>query len=117
MTVEAFINREGEDWNAEEEEDYREFLKEEEKAGKAEARANDPIAVECTYVCFVSRSNGRGRKARIVPRQVELIGYGGRFYSVSDGKGPFDEIATEVLGEGVDPKEAEKIFLERVRRL
>jgi len=36
MTVEAFINREGEDWNAEEEEDYREFLKEEEKAGKAE---------------------------------------------------------------------------------
>ena len=87
MTVEAFINREGEDWNAEEEEDYREFLKEEEKAGKA------------------------------VPRQVEIIGYGGRFYSVSDGKGPFDEIATEVLGEGVDPKEAEKIFLERVRRL
>ena len=94
MTVEAFINREGEDWNAEEEEDYREFLKEEEKAGKAEARANDPI-----------------------PRQVEIIGYGGRFYSVSDGKGPFDVIATEVLGEGVDPKEAEKIFLERVRRL
>jgi len=117
MTIEAFIiDRGREDWSAEEEESYREFLRTEEEAVREEVKANDLVAVACTYVCFVSCSNGRGRKPR-PPRQVEIIGYNGKFYSVRDGKGPFDEIATEVLGDAVDPKEVEKIFLERVRRL
>lgn len=75
----------------------------------------DPVVQVCDYVAFLSESKGQGRRRR-VPREVELIGYGGRFSEIKNGGGRVDEIATEVLGDSVPPEDAERVFLERLRR-
>lgn len=45
---------------------------------------SNPIVQECKYVSFVSKSNGRGRKKRSRPREVELLTYGGRTYVLKE---------------------------------
>ncbi len=94
------------------------WWQEEYEATREEVLAEDPVARECTYVTFVSRSNGRGRSRRR-PRSVELIGYGGRHYSIrKDGPhSPLDVIADEVLGESVPSNERYDKFLQRVRKV
>ena len=89
----------------------------------------DLVARKCLYVSFVSRSKGysRGRgyprRKRPQPRrqrgglEIELLGYGGKFYQIIDGRGPFDDIATEVLEGSVPKEEAEAEFLRRLRKL
>lgn len=65
---------------------------------KAELARSDPVAIECKYARFLSRSKGRGRKRRdsVI---VELVGYGGSHRTVKDDwcRG-LDEIAQEVPG-------------------
>ena len=45
-----------------------------------EVSFNHPVANECRYVSFVSKSNGRGRKKRRRPREIELLTYGNKTY-------------------------------------
>lgn len=83
-----------------------------------EIRATDPVARNCGYRRFVSRSNGRRRKERRA-RIVELLRCGKQFTALrgDDVVGGIDEKATEILGESVDPEIATQIFLKKVREL
>lgn len=45
-----------------------------------DAEFEHPVANMCEYISFVSYSNGRGRKKRKRPREVELLTYGNRTY-------------------------------------
>lgn len=56
----------------------------------------DEILARCGYVGFLSRSAGRGRPGRPA-RQVELIYYAGRAYTVGSRRTPLDRIASEVV--------------------
>ena len=77
----------------------------------------DPVAKDCILVEFISRSKGRNRK-RSHWKEIRLLGYGGRFHDISrNGRGPTDEIATEVLGNTVAPDEAEREFFKRLGKL
>lgn len=104
-----------------------EYYKEIEREVIKESLESDPVAILCDYARFLSGSKGRSRgrnrsKSRKPIRRsetklVELIGYQRRFHLYIDGKGPVDEIATEVLGCSVRPEDAERVFLEKIRRL
>ena len=48
-----------------------------------ECRNDDPVRAKITRTFFVSRSNGRNRPPR-KERDVELLGYNGRFWQVTD---------------------------------
>ena len=61
-------------------------------------REENPVIQHMHGTRYVSRSNGRGRKPR-KPRLVELANWHGTRWT---GKVPWDELATEFLGDHND---------------
>lgn len=78
----------------------------------ARAQAEDPVRCHMHGTRYLSRSNGRGRKPR-KPRLVELANW-------TDGrwtwKVPWDELATEFLGEHAEGQQLKDRFIEQLNR-
>lgn len=83
-----------------------------------EVRVMDPVARNCDYRRFISKSNGRGRKERRA-RIIELLWYGKKCIALKGDNvvGGIDGKATEIFGESVDPEMATQTLLKMVRGL
>lgn len=83
-----------------------------------EVLSEDPVARECTYICFESYSKGKGKRKRRFPSRVELIGRGGQFVQIRDGytQATLDDWAQELLPDVLAENQYEE-FLKRVRKL
>ena len=84
-----------------------------------EADQDCPVRRSITLVSFLSFSRGRKRKRRKHPREVTLIRYGKRAWSLVDTpRNGLDIVAREVLGNLLAPGEDEyKEFLKRIEKL
>jgi hypothetical protein len=80
-----------------------------------ELRLQDPVRQRFRYVCFVSKSKGRGRKRRNWV-EVELVSESNGKRWTSFDKVPWDCKATEVFP-NQDPREVERMLMDQVRRL
>ncbi len=66
--------------------------------------SGNPLAGKIKKVSFVSTSNGKGRKKRKKYREVELVGYAGRFHTLKDHPtGRLDRLAEEVISQDSVP--------------
>jgi hypothetical protein len=89
-----------------------------EKDAASAVEQEDPVSSQCRRIYFISRSNGRGRRQRPNPREVELIEYGRRVHSTTAKKGPrIDTIAAELLGDTVPGGDQLDEFFRRFRKL
>ncbi len=82
-----------------------------------ETRTHHPLE-QCRYVCFLSRSNGRGRPKRRYPREVELVSSQktrALYHAVNRGdpsRNGLDSLAIEILGNKTTPEE----FINQLRK-
>lgn len=68
-----------------------------------ECHDGDPVKAKIKRVFFVSRSNGRGRNPR-KERDVELLGYNGRYWQVTDAvPGGLDRVLESEVLESCPP--------------
>jgi len=92
---------------------------------EAQCRAQDPVYQDVRYHYFVSKSKGwrknkfgarTKRRIRRHWKEVQLVSYrDGPFMSWH--KFPFDEYATECLGEEVSWEDATQVFMDRIEKM
>ncbi len=82
---------------------------------EAEVLADDPVVRNITYHRFVSKSKGRRNGKQRIRRhwkEVRLVSYRTGFQSWH--RFPFDEYATEILGQQTKADEAEEALKQRI---
>lgn len=94
-----------------------EYYRQCESEAERECLLSDPVYQRFRYVCFVSRSKGRGRKRKHW-QEVELVRdcWNGVNYR-EFARYPWDRIASEMYPQAADDIEAEKRLVNRVREI